>query len=149
MGGRCQHEVDRALLDHLRVFHHQDLVRHGADHRHVVGDEHIGQTALQLQSLQQAQHLFLHRHIQGTGGLVEHQELRAHNQSARDGQALALATREGVWVTRQQKLSLCCLVGQAHVTQGLQHLGAALRCTQLGPVHAQALAHDLFHRHAR
>ena len=44
-----------------------------------------------LQPLQQRQHLLLHGHIQRTGGLVQHQQLRLDDEGARNGQALALA----------------------------------------------------------
>ena len=59
-------------------------MRHGADHVHVVRDEQVAQAAVALQPLQQAQHLLLHRHVERTGGLVQHQHAGSHDQRPRE-----------------------------------------------------------------
>src|SRR3990167_1441156 len=77
----------------------------------------MAQAALALQALQQAQPLLLHRHVQRTGRLVEHQQPRPHDQRARDGQALALATGKLVRVALQPVAAVARIVHQAHVGQ--------------------------------
>ncbi len=49
---RCvQKLLHRAVFDDFAVLHHHHLVRHGADHIHIMGDQQIAQTALTLQLL--------------------------------------------------------------------------------------------------
>lgn len=91
MSRLLQHLLDTAGLYHLAVFHHHHLMRHGADHVHVVRNQQIAQPQLALQTLQQLQHLFLNGHIQRTGGLIEHQHLGPQNQGPCHRQTLALA----------------------------------------------------------
>ena len=122
-------------------------MRHGAHHRHVVGDEQVAQAPVALQALQQGQHLFLDGDVERAGGLVQHQQVGLHDQGARQGDALALPAREFVRVARQQ-LRKARFV-QPDFGQLIAHAGGARGGVQLGRVHAQALAHDLFHRHAR
>ena len=42
-----------AFFDHLAQLHHGDIIRDMFYNRHVMGDEHIGQTAFLLQILQE------------------------------------------------------------------------------------------------
>ena len=143
---RIQHLADAAQFDHFAVFHHQHLVRHGADHVHIVGDEHIAQTLAALQALQQRQHLLLDGDIERAGGLVQHQHVGLHHEGAGNRKALSLATRKLVRIALQQTRKLGFI--HTHIGQGMDHARQALRARQIRLVNAQAFAHNFFHRHA-
>ena len=120
---------------------------HGADDVHVVGDEQVGQALVALQALQQHQHLLLDGDVERAGGFVEHQHLGLHDERTGNGQALALAAREGMGVTCQQAGELG--LRKAHLGQRGQHLVAPLGGAQAGLVHLEAFAHDFFDGEAR
>ena len=90
---RCgKNAVHGARFNDLGIAHHDDVVGHGADHRYVVGDEQVTQAFFALQGLQQFEDLFLNRHIQRAGGLIQHQQTRLNYEGAGNGQTLALTT---------------------------------------------------------
>ena len=60
----------------------------------IVTDEHVSQTEVITQIHEQIQDLRLDRYIERCDGLVAHQELRLHRQSASNADTRALATRE-------------------------------------------------------
>src|SRR5208282_1556440 len=64
----------------------------------VVADEEIGELVLLLQLAQEIDDLRLHRHVEGRGRLVEHDEARREHHRPRDGDALALAAGELVGI---------------------------------------------------
>ena len=97
-----QYFSDWAGFDHQAIFHDQHMVGHGADHRNVVGDQQVTQAALSLQTLQQCQHLFLNRHIQRTGGLVQHQDVGFDDQRSGNRQPLPLTAGKLMRVAPQQ-----------------------------------------------
>jgi ABC-type dipeptide/oligopeptide/nickel transport system ATPase component len=88
----------RAGLHHLAVAHDDDPVAHGADHPQIVADEEIGEAVLLLQVAQQIDDLRLHRHVEGRGRLVQHDQLRFQDQGAGDGDALPLPAGKFMWI---------------------------------------------------
>ena len=84
-----QHLPGAPGFDHLPALQHQHLMGHGPEHVQVMGDQQVRYAPAPLQVLQQAQDLLLHRHIQRTGGLVEHQQFGLHHE--RTGQCDALS----------------------------------------------------------
>ena len=116
----------RGVFDHLAEIHDRDMVGQILDDAEVVGNEEIGEVALDLQFLEQVEDLRLDRDIERAGRLVEHQEFRFEDDGAGDGDALALATGEfvgiavgdgGIEPDRQQH------VGDFGVALGFAHLG--------------------------
>jgi hypothetical protein len=63
-----------------------------------VADEEVGEAVANLQLAEEIDDLGLHRHVEGRRRLVEDDQLRAQDDGARDGDALALAARELVRV---------------------------------------------------
>ena len=92
---------------------------------------------------QQVEDLRLHRHVQGTGGLVQHHEPGPQNQRARHRHPLALAAGELVGVA----------VGhggvQPHLLQHFHHPPVEFRRGEPRLVNAQPLPHDLPHQQPR
>ncbi len=86
------------MLDDLAAEHDCDVVTDVADHRQVVTDEQNRQTKLLLQIHQQIQNRALHGHVQSGGDFVGKQNCRCGCQSPREGNALALTTRQRRWV---------------------------------------------------
>ena len=68
--------VGVARLDDLAAVHDRDAVAHVADHRHVVGDEHVGEAELVLQPHHQVEHLGAQRDVERGGRLVGDDEAR-------------------------------------------------------------------------
>ena len=93
-----------AFFYDLPQVHDGNLVGNVFDHRHVVGDEHIGQPHLFLQILQKVQDLRLDGNIQRRDRLITDNELRVHRQGAGNADALAAATVQFVRVTVFQPL---------------------------------------------
>ena len=87
----------RQLGDAAQV-HHGDPVADVLDHAHVVGDEHVGQSELALERLQQVQDLGLDRHVQRRDGLVAHDQVGLQDERPRDADPLPLPTAELVRV---------------------------------------------------
>ncbi len=56
-----------------------------------MADEKIAQIVLGLQLAQQVHDLRLHRHVEGRGGFVQHDEFGFEGKRTRDGNTLALA----------------------------------------------------------
>src|SRR3546814_3397736 len=84
------------------MVHHRQVVAHVGDDGEVVADQDVGQPPLLLQALQQVQHLRLHRNVERRGGFVQQQDARLQDQRPRDGDALALAAGELVWVAEAE-----------------------------------------------
>ena len=128
---------------HPAQVHHHDAVAQVAHHRQIVGDEQIGQAQLFLQVLEQVDHLGLDRHVQGGYRLVADDQLRVGGQGPGDADALALAAGKFV------RVAVGHLRFQAHFFQQPHDFfpvgGAALGKA----VHAQRLADDVQHLHAR
>ena len=82
------------MLHGAALLHHQHVAAHLLHHGGIVHDEQVGQPQLLLQLPQQVQHLGLHRHVRGTGGLVQDDHVRLRSQGAGDGDTLALTTGE-------------------------------------------------------
>ena len=128
-----------AGLHHVAVLHHHHLVGERAHHPQVVADEDVGEAVVLLQPAEEVDDLHLHRHVEGAGRLVEHDELRLQDHRAGDGDALALAAGELVRVA----------VRGLRVEPDLaQDRGDAARLVRHA-VHGEALGDDLLHRHAR
>ena len=123
-------------------------MRHGANHRQIVADEHVAHAVAALQVGEQHQHLLLHRDVQRRGGLVEHQHFGAQHHGAGDRDALALAAGELVRVALEHVVDAARLA-EAHFVEHGEDESVALRRRELGTVQCQALADDLPHRHAR
>ena len=98
MAWRVEDLLNGAGFDHVTVFHDHDIVRHSPYHIYIMGDQQITQASLALQALKQRQNLFLHRNVQRTGRLVQHQQARIDDQRPRNGQPLALPARKLVGV---------------------------------------------------
>ena len=94
--------ADETQLDRLAALHHHQPLAHVGDHREVVAHHDKGQAAAPAQLFQQVQHLGLHRRIERRRGLVQQQDLRLENQRARDGDALALPSRELVRIAKAE-----------------------------------------------
>ena len=63
-----------------------------------MADEKIRQTVMLLEVPQQIDNLSLHRHVQGTGRLIEDDEAGLQDHRSGDGDTLALTTAELVRV---------------------------------------------------
>ena len=83
-----------ALLDDTARLQHGDAVRHGADHRHLMGDEHDGEAEFAIDPAQQRQDRPRGLWIEGGGGLVGEEHTRSGGQRAGDADPLLLPTRE-------------------------------------------------------
>jgi hypothetical protein len=88
-------------FDDTALVHHDDAVADLARHAQVMGDEQHRQPEPVADVGQQAQHLVLHRHIQRRHRLVGDQDGRLERERARQADALALAARELVRITRR------------------------------------------------
>ena len=84
----------RPDLDHLAEVHDGDPVGDLADHREVVGDEHVGRAELVLEVLEQVDDLRLDRHVERRDGLVGDDQLRSQRERPGDADPLALAAGE-------------------------------------------------------
>jgi len=82
------------LLDELALVHHRDPVADMADDVEVVRHEKVGDPRVGLDLQEQVQHAGLGREVERADRLVTDDELRFQRQGARDGDALALPTRE-------------------------------------------------------
>ena len=89
---------DGPLLDDAPALHDHDAMREIAHQRQVVGDEDVGEVELVLEAVQERDHLGLDGDVEGRNRLVADDQLRLEGQSAGDGDALALAARELVWI---------------------------------------------------
>ncbi|MNT13788.1 hypothetical protein D3C72_1487690 [compost metagenome] len=95
-----------------------------------------------LQVCKQVEHLRAHGHVQRGHGFIGNHECRPTHNGARDGDALALATRHFV------RKALGVFGSQTHLGQHLVH-AATLVGRRQAIHHAQAFAHQLADRHAR
>lgn len=91
----------RSLFHDLAGVHHGHRVSDLGNEGKVVRDEHEGETELFLQFFQQVNDLFLHCDVERRRRLVRDDERRVARQRHRDEHALALTTRQLVWVGAQ------------------------------------------------
>src|SRR5206468_5337961 len=64
----------------------------------VVADEQAGEAVLALQLLEEVEDLCLHRHVEGRGGFVGHEQPRLESEGPGDAHALALTAGQLVRV---------------------------------------------------
>jgi hypothetical protein len=88
-------------LHQLAGVHQPHLLGHPRHHPQIVGDEEHSHPPLGLEPGQQVQHLGLDGHVQGSGGLVRHQQPGLARQGHGDHHPLAHATGELKGVGRQ------------------------------------------------
>ena len=110
--------VARADLDHSAGVHDGDAVGEVGDHGEVVGDVERRDTVGLGEVADRVQHVRLRGHVQGGGGLVEHDDLGPVGERHGDGDALLLAAGELVRVPAEELL----VRGQQHLGH---HLGQA------------------------
>ena len=130
-------------LHQAAQIHHTHLVTHMAHHGQVVTDEQIRQAALALQVFHDVEHLRLHTHIERRGWLITHQKLGCGGQGAGYRDALALSTRELVWVLDHIERR------QAHRLEQLGHTGLELFGIADQAVLFERFTNDVVHRPAR
>lgn len=94
----------RRFFDYLAEVHDDDLVGDVFDHRHVVGDEHVGEIELVLKVLHQVENLRLNRDVEGRDGFVAHNEFGFQGERPGDADALASASVEFVRVGRVEAI---------------------------------------------
>src|SRR5690242_16075009 len=83
-----------SAFDDLAAVHHHDLLGDLARYIEVVRDEQICQSVDALNFQQQFEYLRLDRKIEAGQRFVQDQEFRFENQSAGDGESLALPSAE-------------------------------------------------------
>ena len=83
----------RAVLVDIAALHEEDARRYVVGELHLVGDDEHRQ-ALLGQLADDAEHLAHHRRVEGTGRLVEEDDVGLHGQGAGDGHTLFLAAGE-------------------------------------------------------
>jgi hypothetical protein len=125
----------RAGLHDAAGEHDADGVGDALHDAEVVGDEQHRHAEALLEVGQQGQDLRLHRHVEGGGGLVGHQEVRLAGQRHGDHDALALAARELVRVGVQAPLG----IAQADEFEQLEDARPRLAARQAA-MHLQHLA---------
>ena len=107
------------FLDHDAVFHEDGAGRDVAGKAHLMGDDQHGH-ALLCQLPHDGQHLAGQFRVEGAGGFVEIDDLRAGGESAGDGHALLLTARQLTGV-------VVGTVGEADLFQHLHADGISLR----------------------
>ena len=118
--------LGQPFLDFFAVAQHLDAVGHLGHHRQIVGDVERRRVVLADQGLEQDQHFDLGRHVQRSGGLVEHQHIGATRHRHRRHGALQLTTRDLVGVAIPKMLR----VWQIQCREKFTRPGLGL-----GPVH--------------
>ena len=125
--------------EHIPFLYHPSMVHNGYsvadlfDDRHLMGDDHNGETQLFVELTQKVQNGMGGLRVQGAGGLVTEKDLRIVGQSPGDGYALFLPTGElagiGVFLIAQlyqsQKLTNLLadlLLRQAAALEGIGHI---------------------------
>src|SRR5713101_2405816 len=127
-------------LDDLAVIHEDHAVRDALGEAHLVRHHHHGHAFLG-QIGHDVEHLVDHLGIEGRGRLVEEHDPRLHGQSAGDGHALLLASREIGGI----------LVGLVRDPDAREEVaGDLLRLGGGEPLHLRRRQHDVLeHRHVR
>src|SRR5713101_964651 len=127
-------------LDDLAFIHEDHAVRDALGEAHLVRHHHHGHAFLG-QIGHDIEHLVDHLGIEGRGRLVEEHDPRLHGQSAGDGHALLLASREIGGI----------LVGLVRDPDAREEVaGDLLRLGGGEPLHLRRRQHDVLeHRHVR
>src|SRR5438093_3320161 len=128
-------------LHNLAEVHDGDPIAHLLDHRHVVGDEQVGEVEFVLEIFEQIQDLRLDRHVQGRDRLIGNDELRPKRQRPGNAETLPLAAAELMW-----KPAAVLAAQSDHLEQladdSLPLVGRS------DTVDEKTFPHDLPHRHA-
>ncbi len=143
MLGRHEQRLTRALLDDLPTLEHQNTIGHSEDGGQVVGDENHSHSTLDLQVLEQLQHLGLFARIEHRHRLVGDQELGLEDEGSGEGDPLQLTARQLVRLPVQK-----VVVGSKASSRTLALLVAAAwdpaRLTRLRDVRAEAQAAGVY-----
>jgi hypothetical protein len=91
--------VARGKLDDVAIIHDGDAIAEIFDDRKVMSDEEHGETHLFLEVIEQVDDLSPNRDVEGADRFVANEELRIHDESSGDADALTLTTAEFVGVT--------------------------------------------------
>ena len=94
LGGVVRHLPCFPFFDEVALLKNRDPRAHVPDDREIVSDEQVGHATLTLKLEEQIQDLGLNGQVESGDGLIAHDEPRLGQQCARDGDSLALATRE-------------------------------------------------------
>src|SRR5699024_1095681 len=86
--------VDRTLLYHDTVFHHRNFIGDGANHFHLVGNDHNRDAEFFIHLTQQVEDFPGGGGVEGGGGFIGKQKRRVGCQRTRDTHALFLSTRK-------------------------------------------------------
>src|SRR5712691_8230261 len=130
-------------LDYAAEIHHGDALAEVPHQREIVSDEQVGEAEALAQILKQIDDLRLDRDVEGGYGLVADDEFGIERESARDPDALALATRHLV------RVAIDKIRTEAADRQELAHPGRAARRIGLDGVNLHRLADDVADLHAR
>jgi len=103
------------------VLHHHDFVGNRSHRRQIVGDEHVGEAQLLLQSVKQTKDALGDELIERAGDLVANDELGFGGKRARDPDPLFLAARE---FRRKAIVELC----RIQFDQIQEFINALLEC---------------------
>ena len=87
-------------LNDASIVNDADPVRKVTDNGQVMGNEHIGQTALTLELVHQVQNLGTNRDIKCRNRLIGDDELRVHDHGPRNADTLTLAAGELMRIAR-------------------------------------------------
>ena len=122
MARALEHVIARSDLDQIAQPQHRHPVGHLGHDTEVVGDEEHAGAMVLLQLEDQPQDLRLGGHIECGGRLIGDQQHRVEHQRHRDHDALALAARQLVRITRDDAVG----IGQQHLANDCADLGPAL-----------------------
>jgi hypothetical protein len=109
--------VSLAILNQSAVTHDGNLVTHLPDHSQVMADKNRRQAQIAPNVIKQVKHLRLDRDIQRRSWLVCKHNLWLQNHSARNSDALFLATRKLMW------MAVDCICRQANTFKKFDHFG--------------------------
>jgi hypothetical protein len=98
MAGIVEQLLCRCLLDDPAQIHDGDTVGHMANHRQVVADQQKGHAVLALDVGQQIEDLAADGNVERGDRLIGDNQAGFRRQGTRDGDALALAAAELMWI---------------------------------------------------
>ena len=141
--GRTNRSSGRRHLADLAEVHHHDDVRHVLHDRQVVGDEDERDAVLDLEVLEQVEHLRLHRHVERRHRLVADDDLGVEHERPGDRDALGLAAGELVGAAVHRRVGV-----DADVVEHLADLGVTLLLEALAVAPDADRPRDRGDRHA-